>query len=174
MCSWRFLQDAVKVSAVQNSKYQSLFLIRLLNFSGCFSLIVWNLWATWASFEQQQIECQTYVNRFVTYIRHIGKQNACSKWRQNKKYDHFLQKRSFHYYGIIIHFNLLDKKYAAKNSFTCRGIDRTIVTLYIERVDSTFFIYFHIVIIFSYSFLVVKELFSSDFIWFSKIVESSI
>lgn len=48
--SCSFLQVAEKVSDVPNSKYQNLFFILLLNFSGCFSLMMWNLWAMEASF----------------------------------------------------------------------------------------------------------------------------
>lgn len=47
--SCSFLQVAEKVSDVPNSKYQNLFFIRLLNFSGCFSLMMWNLCAMDAS-----------------------------------------------------------------------------------------------------------------------------
>ena len=52
--SWRFLQVAWNVSEVPNSKYHNLFFILLLNFSGCRSRIIWNLWhidASWKRIE---------------------------------------------------------------------------------------------------------------------------
>lgn len=50
MSSCRFLQEAVNVSEVANSKYQSLFFIRLLNLSGFFSRSEWNLTQMAASY----------------------------------------------------------------------------------------------------------------------------
>lgn len=53
ICSCKFLQELERVSLVPNSKYHNLFLIRLLNFSGNFSLITWNrcaIEASWITF----------------------------------------------------------------------------------------------------------------------------
>ena len=65
--SCRFLQVAEKVSEVPNVPYQILLRMRLLNFSGCFSRITWNLCAIDASCKTRNRELYTAVFPYVLY-----------------------------------------------------------------------------------------------------------
>ena len=66
--SWRFLQEAVNVSEVANSKYHNLFFILLLNLSGFFSLSEWNFTQMAASFRLYKTDLDILDSHFFFFL----------------------------------------------------------------------------------------------------------